>query len=80
MCVLVTVVEVVGVVVWLVVCEVVGVVTSQFGNPPTENISVIALMIAAVASQSEVVSTKYPPNAQSIVGVLTAGPLNSRTA
>ena len=70
---------VVNVVVAVVVCDVVGVVTSQLANPPTEKASVMALMVATVASHA-VVSTKYPPNAQSISGVLPAGPLNSRTA
>ena len=73
----------VGVVVTVVVADVVGdvvgVVTSQSANPPIAKASVIALIVSTVAAQSEV-STKYPPNAQSIVGVLPAGPLNSRTA
>lgn len=70
---------VVNVVVTDVVWDVVGVVTSQSANPPTANASVMALIVLAVAAQL-VESTRNPPNAHSMAGVMPAGPLNSPTA
>ena len=73
--VLVTVVEVVG----LVVCDVVGVVTSQFWKLPRMNASVISFSVSTIASQVSTVAV-MPAPAHVTVAASPAGPRNSVTA
>ena len=62
------------------VAEVVGVVTSQFRNPPAAQASVMPFIVAAVAAQS-VLSNSSVPNAQlTVSSTWFAGPLNSLIA
>ena len=72
------VVVVVGVVVAVVVCDVVGVVTSQSWNPPASNASAIAFKEAAAASQS--LESNRNPKAHPTLSASPSGPRNSVNA